>query len=516
MAQRASRNVLLITADQWRGDSLSCLDHPCVKTPNLDALAAESLLFRNHYSVCAPCGPARASLLTGMYLQNHRSVRNGTPLDARHGNLALELREAGYDPVLFGYTDTSLDPRYHDPEEVTRHGYENVLPGFRPEILLPESNPEPWYAFLEANGYELPANRYEIYDPLPDYPGAEGRGRTFAPPAYAAEHSQTAFLTQGVLDYLSRQSEGWFVHLSYLRPHPPFCAPEPYNRLYDPESVPPPRRAASIAEQAAQHPWLAAALGARGDWFDPWLRPVREGDDYDRELRQVRATYYGLISEVDHYLGVLFAALKASGAYDKTLIIFTSDHGELLGDRWLFGKRGYFDAAYHIPLIVRDPDAAADGARGRQLDVFTESVDIKPTILEWLDRDAPRQCDGASLLSFCHGRSPSGWRDEVHWEYDFREVDDPSLEHALEIPMDHCALNVIRDRRFKYVHFAALPPLLFDLENDPDEARDLAEDPAYAPQRMEMMGRLLSWRMANDERTLTGLKVTKDGVRERR
>ena len=82
--------------------------------------------------------------------------------------------------------------------------------------------------------------------------------------------------------------------------------------------------------------------------------------------------------------------------------------------------------------------------------------------------------------------------------------------------MDHCALNVIRDRRFKYVHFAALPPLLFDLENDPDEARDLAEDPAYAPQRMEMMGRLLSWRMANDERTLTGLKVTKDGVRERR
>jgi len=516
MAQQASRNVLLITADQWRGDSLSCLGHPCVKTPNLDALAAESLLFSSHYSVCAPCGPARASLLTGMYLQNHRSVRNGTPLDARHSNLALELREAGYDPVLFGYTDTSLDPCHHAPDEVTRHGYENVLPGFRPEILLPESNPEAWYDFLEANGYELPADRYQIYDPVPDYPGAEQRGRCFAPPLYAAEHSQTAFLTQGVLDYLSRQREGWFVHLSYLRPHPPFCAPEPYNTLYDPEAVPPPRRAATIAEQAAQHPWLAAALSAQGDWFDPWLQPLGNGVDYDRDVRQMRATYYGLISKVDHYLGLLIAALKESGAYDNTLIIFTSDHGEMLGDRWLLGKRGYFDEGYHIPLMLRDPDAAADGSRGRQVDVFTESVDIKPTILQWLGRGAPRQCDGASLLPFCHGRSPSGWRDEVHWEYDFREVDDPSLEQELSIPMDHCALNVIRDRRFKYVHFAALPPLLFDLESDPDETRNLAEDPGYAAPRMEMMGRLLSWRMANDERTLTGLKVTKEGVRERR
>ncbi len=104
-------NVLFITADQWRGDCLSALGHPMVRTPNLDALAADGVLFDRHYANAAPCGPSRASLHTGMYLQNHRSGTNGTPLDARHTNWALEAATLGYDPVLFGYTDTSRDPR---------------------------------------------------------------------------------------------------------------------------------------------------------------------------------------------------------------------------------------------------------------------------------------------------------------------------------------------------------------------------------------------------------------------
>ncbi len=107
----APLNVLFITADQWRGDCLSSIGHPVVKTPNLDALAAEGVHFTRHYANTAPCGPSRASLHTGLYLQNHRSHANGTPLDARHTNWALEVKALGYDPVLFGYTDTSVDPR---------------------------------------------------------------------------------------------------------------------------------------------------------------------------------------------------------------------------------------------------------------------------------------------------------------------------------------------------------------------------------------------------------------------
>ena len=104
-------NVLFITADQWRWECLSALGHPMVKTPNLDALAREGVLFASHYANAVPCGPSRTSLHTGMYLQNHRSGTNGTPLEARHTNWAKEAAAAGYDPVLFGYTDTSLDPR---------------------------------------------------------------------------------------------------------------------------------------------------------------------------------------------------------------------------------------------------------------------------------------------------------------------------------------------------------------------------------------------------------------------
>ena len=112
----SKKNILLVTADQWRGDCVSALGHPDVKTPNIDALIADGMAFSNHYSVCAPCSPARASLLTGMYLQNHRVVRNGTPLDNRHTNIALELRKLGYTPLLFGYTDTTLDPRVYSEE----------------------------------------------------------------------------------------------------------------------------------------------------------------------------------------------------------------------------------------------------------------------------------------------------------------------------------------------------------------------------------------------------------------
>ncbi|NQV98577.1 MAG: alkaline phosphatase family protein [Rhodospirillales bacterium] len=514
MTTKPLQNILLITADQWRGECLSALGHPCVKTPHLDALIAESVVFENHYSVCAPCGPARASLLTGMYLQNHRSCRNGTPLDERHTNIALEARKAGYQPVLFGYTDTSRDPRTTDPELLKRDLYEGVLPGFKVETLLLD-NSEPWIADLKAKGYDVPAALDDIYRPLGDYPDAENRGRTFPPPFYRADDSRTAFLTDQVTAYLSQQDQGWFAHVSHLRPHPPFIAPEPYNTMYAAADVPPPVRAASPDAEASAHPWLACALDDMGDWFDPWMQATMKDDSYDRDALQVRATYYGLISKVDHYIGKLIDHLKQTGAYEETLIIFTTDHGELLGDHWLFGKRGYFDQSYRIPLIIRDPRRAADSTRGQHIKAFTESVDITPTLLEWMGLAIPRQCDGRSLLGFCHGSPPADWRTEVHWEYDYRDVTDPRMEKRLGITMDQCAMNIIRDENFKYVHFNGLPPLFFDQRKDPDNFHNLANDPAYTAQMLTYTQKLLSWRMQNDERVLTGMQLTPDGVAER-
>jgi arylsulfatase A-like enzyme len=501
-------NVLLITLDQWRADCLSAVGHPCLRTPNLDRLAADCVLFRNHYTQASPCGPARASLLTGLYAHNHRSVRNGTPLDDRHTNLAREARKAGYDPVLFGYTDTAVDPRVHAPDDPALNTYEGVLPGFHPGVIL-SMQLGPWLADLARKGYAIPAKPKDIW--LPRDTGAVGPGPTFAPARYGAEDSETRFLTDAALTHLADCPEGWFLHLAYLRPHPPFIAPEPYNAMYDPAEIPPFRRAANPTQEGAQHPWLAYHLAKIHAAPLPEQEQPLLGSLDDRALRQLRATYYGMISQVDDELGRLFAALRASGAYDNTLIIVTADHGEQLGDHWMVGKDGYFDAAFHIPLLLRDP-RAPKAARGLAVDAFTEAVDVMPTVLEFLDLAVPPQLDGRSLARFLAGTTPADWRHEVHWEYDFRDLRGLGPETALGLDSEQCSLAVIRDERYKYVHFAGLPPLFFDLAADADELIDRARDPAYLPLVLAYAQKLLSWRMNHDDRTLSHLHLGPGGM----
>ncbi|SLN38643.1 alkaline phosphatase family protein [Oceanibacterium hippocampi] len=493
-------NILLITADQWRGDCLSALGHPCLRTPALDRLAAGGVLFRNHYAQCVPCGPSRASLLTGMYLQNHRSGINGTPLDARFTNLALEARAAGYRPALFGYTDTSPDPRGLAPGDPRLRTYENPLPGFD-HLLDTADYGGDWFDHLAELGYALPDNHLQIYRPADDA-DVVTRGPTWPPTRFPVEHSETTFVAERALDWLrDRDEKPWFLHLSFLRPHPPYRAPAPYHAMYDPADAPPPVRRESAEAEAAIHPWLAWCLKQGYHGY---------GADLGHTA-QIRATYYGLMSQVDDQLARIFAALEASGQDAETLIVFTSDHGELAGDHWLLGKVGWFDATYHIPLIVRDPRREADPARGRVVDRFTESVDIMPTILDLLGRGIPRQCDGRSLRPFLENRTPEDWRRYVHFECDFRDPELHLAERALGLQGDDCLFNVIRDERGKYVHFRALPPLFFDLESDPGELTDRAGDPAMAQRVLDYAQAMLTWRMGNDERTLTHIKLAHDG-----
>jgi arylsulfatase A-like enzyme len=513
MTRHPVKNILLITADQWRGDCLSVLQHPCVRTPHLDALAADGLCFRSHYAQAAPCGPSRACLFTGLYLQNHRSVRNGTPLDHRHTNMAREVRKVGYDPVLFGYTDTSADPRLYAARDPILTTYEGILPGMRAVVPAVQEIPYGWLADLRTKGYAVPPQRQGIFRPVTGYPDAAGRGPTFAPPCYTAADSDTAFLTNAVLTYFAEQPRHpWFVHVSYLRPHPPFIAPEPYHALYDPAEVPAPVRATSVEEEARQHPLLAYYLATleQRSFFQEGKGKVTELSEHD--LRQLRATYYGMISEVDDQIGRLITALKDMGSYDETLIIFTSDHGEQLGDHWLLGKSGYGDAAFHIPLLIRDPRPEADHVRGRIVPQFTESVDIMPTVLECLGAEIPVACDGESLLPFLHHDRAVSWRQEVHYEFDFREVTGGGPGPALGLRMDQCTLNVIRDQHYKYVHFTALPPLFFDLQHDAPQLHNRAADPAYAVRVRDYAQKLLSWRMRHDEHGLTGMHLGPGGV----
>jgi arylsulfatase A-like enzyme len=396
--------------------------------------------------------------------------------------------------------------------------YEGILPGFQRVLAMPSTEfPEPWARWLETKGYRLPDNIYDLYyEKAENYPDSEVKGRTFAPAKYSKNESDTAFITDLALQFIRRPGKKpWFLHISYLRPHPPYLAPEPYNRMYHPDNVPACKGADSIEAEAQQHPYLALLLQNNLN------TGIYQSTNYPRDeksLRQLRATYYGLMTEVDDNIGKLIDVLKNTGQYDNTLIIFCSDHGDLLGDHYLLGKGSYFDKNVHVPLIIRSPDDDLKVAGGKTVEVFTENIDILPTVLELYGLDIPRQCDGRSLLPFLTGETPSDWRTAAHWEVDFRFIDlfpDLCPGRELGIAYDECCFNVIRDARYKYIHFTALPPLFFDLQNDPDELQNLAGDPAYAPLVLSYAQKMLSWRMTNDERTLTHLKVGPDGVVER-
>lgn len=493
-------NVLLVTIDQWRGDSLGCAGHPCAVTPNIDRLAASGVRFARHYAQAAPCGPSRASLLTGMYLHNHRSVGNGTPLDARFTNLALELRAAGYAPTLFGYTDTTVDVRsVTDPDDWRLRTYEGVLPGFDVEVRLPEAA-DAWLAWLRDRGHDLGDDVWEVYRQRTDLDPDGERGPTWAPVRYSSEHTEAAFLVERFVDWhasLRGRRSGWMAHVTFLRPHPPYVAPEPWHDLVDPAGVPLPHRHDAPSGEGAQHPLVAGAL----------LVDRARAPESERDVRQLRATYWGMLGEVDEKLGRLLDHLEATGDADDTLVVLTADHGEQLADHWLIQKLGYFDESYHIPLIVAGPGVD----RGRVVEDFTENVDIMPTVLDAVGRPAPRQCNGGSLWPFLRGERPPRWRDAVHWEWDYRDV---AAAAGLDDDLGGCNLAVLRDGLGKYVHFAAMPPAFYDLATDPHEMRNVADDPAYRDRMLEYAQRMLSWRMGTDDDTLANTLVTDDGVVE--
>jgi arylsulfatase A-like enzyme len=505
------KNVLLIVVDQWRGELLPCLGAAGLKLPNIDRLCREGVTFRNHFTQTAPCGPARASLLTGLYQMNHRAVQNTVPLDSRFTNLGYELRDLGYDPALIGYTTTTPDPRHTSANDPRFLVLGDIMEGFRPVGAF-EPYKDAYFAWVAAKGFALPPNREDIWLPREGAPGA-----TRAPAVIPAELSDTAWFTERALTYLAgAASRNWFLHLGYYRPHPPFVAPAPYNAMYDPADMPSPVRAASPEAEAEQHPLLRYYVEHIGQSsFFQGGRGLGAAMS-DEEVRTMRATYYGLMSEIDDQLGRVFRMLDETGQWNDTLIILTCDHGEQLGDHHLLGKIGYFDASFRIPMIVRDPAAEADATRGTIVEKFTETIDTMPTILDWLGGEIPRQCDGRSLLPFVHGEPPPDWRTEVHYEFDFRDLHYSQPETKLGLHMDRCSLAVIQDEAYKYVHFAALQPLLFDLKADPGQFTNLADDPAHADVVRDYAQRMLNWRLAYADKTLTGYRASPQGLQSRR
>lgn len=509
MASRAKRpNVLFITCDQWRGDCLSAVGHPNLKTPHADALAAQGVIFARHYAGAAPCSPARACLYTGLYQMNNRVCRNGTPLDARHGNVALSARALGYDPTLFGYTDVAPDPRQHAAGDPMLRSYEGVLPGFTTRQLLPEHQKQ-WLSWLAARGVDSSPGHPDIHRPA-----IKGKAEvSTAPPVYSSDETPTAFLAGEFIRWLGEQDgrTPWFAHVSLISPHPPFIVPEPYNTLYSPDDGPAFRTKGDITARTKSHPYLAYEYSRQKKAkFIPGAKG-KVGDWSETALRRIRAIYYGMISEVDAQLGRIWRALQEAGAWDDTVIVLTSDHAEMMGDHFMLGKGGFYDQSFHIPLIIRDPRRKKTA--GTVIDDFTEAVDVMPTLVEAMGGQAPRHLDGHSLEPFLRGSRPPQWRDCAHWEFDFRSIGKGTAERHFGLAPQQCNLAVIRTREAKYVHFGGgLPSLLFDLREDPDEMRDRAGDPDYLPMRLAMAERLLGWRAEHLDQSLALVELTERGA----
>ncbi|AXI54367.1 Multifunctional alkaline phosphatase superfamily protein (plasmid) [Pseudoseohaeicola sp. NH-UV-7] len=498
------RNVLFITIDQLRADTVFGDLAAHVDMPNLRALMEDAVTFTRHYSVTNPCGPSRASLLTGQYAMNHRSIRNGTPLRHDAPNIATEARKKGYMPMLFGYTDTAQDPRAYPAGDPALTTYEMPMNGFHEAVEMRLEESFPWRADLVAKGYDCP-DYADFYKPV----AAKGAEPRIDDPAfYSAEDSDTAFLTNAFLrDLAVRGDAPWFSHITYIRPHPPLVAPAPYNRMYDPAGVPMPKRL-SRGDEAAIHPFFGPAV----DNYQAknTVSGFADLPEDDLTIRTLRALYLGLATEVDAHIGRILKALKDSGQYDDTLIVISADHGEMLGDRQAWGKMSCYDAAYHTPLIIRDPDAPA--GFGRRVSELTEAVDIAPTILRWIGQDVPSSMNGRALQPFVQGDSPEDWRTHSYSELDFGDPVSPTLwQRQLNLPAHLCNLAILRGPRYTLVHFnAGLPPLLFDRAGD-GEWTNIAADADAAPILLEMTQRLLNHRMAHADSTLSNIMITADG-----
>jgi arylsulfatase A-like enzyme len=486
-------NVLFVTIDQLRADVIDGALAGLAPMPALDRLRRDGAYFADHWTATVPCGPSRASLMTGLYAFNHRAVRNGAPLARHHATLGTEARRLGIEPLLFGYGDIAADPTGRDPNDPDFREYELPTPGFREIVEMRQESGLEWPGFLRARGYDvpgpLPERWMDLYRPA-------GRGRIGDPALYAAEDSDTAWLTDRTLEALDiRRDRPWFAHVAYIRPHPPLVAPDPWNRLVDPARVPDP------AAPGGPHPF-------RDAWFSaPAQRGLFHGFDGDcaalapETARALRAVYLGLAAEVDHHLGRVLDWLDRTGQADRTLVVVTADHGEMLGDQGFWGKDTVLAPAHRVPLIIRDPRRPG----GRMIDAITSSVDVTPTILDWLGGTPPPAMDGASLLPFLSGK-PDDWRDAALTEVDFAEPARPTrFQRAWGLPADRCNAAVLRDARWTLAHFnGGLPPMLFDRREDTGETRDLSAEPGAAAEIARLRAMMLDLRMTRGDRRLTG------------
>ncbi|MCZ7644149.1 MAG: sulfatase-like hydrolase/transferase [Planctomycetota bacterium] len=439
-------NVILVLADQWRPDALSVYGHPEVRTPHLDALAAEGVAFRNVVTQSPLCVPARSCFFTGRYVHQTGIADNGAHLWPESPNFVRAVRDAGYETLqrgklhLFWRHDNELPMSDH---LLQRFGFCDAV----------ETTGKCSEGRLRASAYTEHLRRQgmlaEFFRDLWKRTRSRPNAVSYGPSILRDDddHIDAWILERGREAIRSRKPDDapYFLWLGPPGPHDPFDPPNAWARMYAPETL---------------------SAGLRRFSTDPASRQraerLRVRESGDDEIRRLRALYYGNVSFIDHKIGQLVADLRAAGQYDDTWLIVTADHGEMLGDFHLTTKSVFHRAADQVPLVIKTPRGLAGAPRGKLSDALVELIDVATTIREIaggaLDGD-----QGRSLLPLLRGETPlNAHREDAHSQVDGR-----------------CMVRT-RECKLLFTNWEAPEPTCFyDLEQDPQELNNvLAERPA--------------------------------------
>lgn len=433
-------NILFIMTDQQRSDTIAALGNRAIRTPALDSLVNEGMAFSNAYTPAPVCVAARSAVITGLPPHlNGCTSNNESPLGRRSIMQVLQSQ---------GYRTHGIGKMHFNPQV-------EALWGFDSRHISEEGARGPhsrndFHRYLSENGYDHVLEPQGIRSEMYYIP---------QPSQLPARHHHSTWVADRAIDFLKERDRGrpFFLWASFIKPHPPFEAPVPWNKLYRAADMLPPRRPEGF-EQLLTY------------WNHHQNRYKYRDKGYDEMLfRAMKAMYYACISFIDFNLGRILDALAAD--IDKTLILYTADHGEMLGDYGSVGKRTMLNPAVKVPLILRPPGEW----RGRQrIDTPVSLLDIFPSFAAAAGADEPPpSTEGEDLLALAAGDSG---RDAVFSQFS---------EGAT-------GLYMIAERDMKYVYSAAdRKEWLFDLSIDPDETKNFAGNPRYEAQLLRLRRRII-------------------------
>lgn len=432
--RREHPNLLMIMADQWRGDCLGCDGHPVVKTPNLDRLAREGARFTHAYSSTPTCTPARAGLLTGLSPWNHGMLGYGRVSRQYPLTKPQALRDAGYYTLSIG--------KNHFTPQRNLHGYHRVILDESGRAESPDFLSD-YRAWFHSQAPSL--NPDETGIGWNDY-----RAKPYVLPEHLHPTVWTADVATNFLKTYKRP-EPFYLKVSFARPHSPYDPPPRFHRMYEEAAIP----------KAAVGNWAERNRERNNKSFEAW-----RGDLGEAQARGSRAGYYGAVSHIDEQIGRILDMLERQGQLERTLILFFSDHGDMTGDHHLWRKSYAYEPSARVPMLMRWPEGLISARRGQVREEPVELRDILPTLLDAAGGSTQRPLDGQSLLR-CVAKNGSGWRESIDLEHD---VCYDRSNHW----------SALTDGRWKYIfHARDGEEQLFDLRKDPAELHDLAGDTAF-------------------------------------